>query len=50
MRSGETIYETFVDSAGNQIPTMGVVNAERDLLSNHGWQYDPGTHAWTPGP
>jgi RHS repeat-associated protein len=48
MRSGEPIYETYVDSAGNQIRTEGFLNAERNLLSNHGWEYDPGTRAWTP--
>jgi hypothetical protein len=48
MRSGEPIFESYVDSAGNQIPTKGFLNAERNLLSNRGWQHDPRTRAWTP--
>jgi hypothetical protein len=48
MRSGEPIYGSYVDGAGNQIPTKGFLNAERNVLSNRGWRYDPGTRAWTP--
>lgn len=50
MRSGEPIYETYVDSAGNQIATKGSLNAERNLLSNRGWQYDAATRARSPRP
>jgi hypothetical protein len=49
MRSGEPIYETYVDRAGNLIPTKGFLNAERNLLRDRGWQYDPRTRAWVPG-
>lgn len=50
MRSGDPIYETYVDEAGNLIPTKGFLNAERNVLRNCGWQYNPRTRAWTPGP
>jgi hypothetical protein len=49
MRSSDPIYETYVDEAGNLIPTTGFLNAERNLLLNRGWQYNPRTRAWTPG-
>lgn len=48
MRSGEPIYETYVDRAGNLIPTKGFLNAERNLLTNRGWQYTSRMRAWTP--
>ena len=50
MRSGAPIFETYVDQAGNLIPTKGFLNAERNLLLNRGWQYNPTMRAWTPGP
>jgi hypothetical protein len=40
MRSGEPIYETYVDGARNLIPTKGFLNAERDLL---GLTFDDGS-------
>lgn len=49
MRSGDPIYESYVDKAGNLIPTKGFLNAERNLLSNRGWQYDPRTRSWASG-
>lgn len=48
MRSGRPIYETFVDDVGNLLPTRGFLNAERNLLLNRGWTYNPATRAWTP--
>jgi hypothetical protein len=54
MRSGEPIYETYVDEAGNLLPAGGPGNpgqflrAERNLLSNRGWTYNSGTRAWRP--
>jgi hypothetical protein len=49
MRSGDPIYESYVNKAGNLIPTKGFLNAERNLLSNRGWQYDPRTRSWASG-
>ena len=54
MRSGDPIYETYVDDAGNLLPAGGPGNpgqflrAERNLLTNHGWTYHPRTRAWVP--
>lgn len=48
MRSGRPIYDSYVDASGNLIPTKGFLGAERNLLVNHGWTFDPGTGAWTP--
>jgi Bacterial TSP3 repeat len=48
MRSGEPIYETYVDEAGNLIPTKGFLRAERNLLEAHGWEYNPRLRAWLP--
>ena len=28
----------------------GFLRAERNLLENHGWKYDPGTQTWNPPP
>jgi RHS repeat-associated protein len=49
MRSGEPIRETYTDSQGQLLPTRGFLNAERELLRNHGWQYDESTRMWSPG-
>lgn len=49
MRSGDPIYESYADEAGNLIPTKGFLNAERNLLGNRGWQYDPRTRSWGSG-
>jgi hypothetical protein len=48
MRSGEPIHETYVDEAGNLIPTKGFLRAERNLLEAHGWEYNPRLGAWLP--
>lgn len=54
MRSGDPIYETYVDDAGSLLPAGGPGNlgkfrrAERNLLSNHGWKYSSGRRAWMP--
>ena len=48
MQSGKPIYETYVDEAGNLLSTKGFLNAERNLLKNQGWIYNPATRAWTP--
>ena len=46
MRSGRPIYDSYVDSKGSLIPTTGFLNAERNLLINRGWAYDPGAQGW----
>lgn len=48
MRCGDPIYETYVDSAGNLIPTQGFLAAERATLSYRGWKYLPKERAWVP--
>ncbi len=48
MREGNPIFETFVDSNGNLMPTRGFLNAERNLLQGRGWTYDSGQRAWLP--
>jgi signal recognition particle subunit SEC65 len=42
-------FDSFRDAAtGQQIPTRGFLNAERNLLENHGWKYNPQTGAYHP--
>ena len=42
MRDGKPIFDTHIDPAtGQQIPTGGFLNGERDLLESHGWRFDP---------
>jgi hypothetical protein len=48
MRSGRPIFDSHVDDAGNLIPTQGFLNAERNLLMNGGWTFNPSTGAWHP--
>lgn len=48
MRSGKPIYDSYIDDAGNLIPTRGFLNAERDILINRGWLFSPLTGAWHP--
>lgn len=48
MRSGNPIFETYVESNGDLVATNGFLNAERNLLSNHGWQYHSEIRAWLP--
>jgi RHS repeat-associated protein len=55
MAEGKPIRDAHVDGAGNMIrdnPLQGgggaFLKAERNLLENHGWTYDPGTTSWNP--
>jgi hypothetical protein len=48
MRSGKPIFDSCIDGAGKLIPTRGFLNAERELLINHGWSFNPTTGAWHP--
>jgi hypothetical protein len=48
MRSGKPIFDSYIDEAGNLIPTRGFLNAERWLLKNRGWTFNPTTGAWHP--
>jgi hypothetical protein len=56
MREGNPIYDSYIDtSTGQQIltgqtPTSSgrFLNAERQLLENKGWQYNPQTGAYHP--
>lgn len=48
MRSGNPIFDSYRDAGGQLIPTRGFLNAERNLLQNQGWRYNPSTGAWHP--
>jgi hypothetical protein len=49
MRKGNPIFDSFREVAtGQQIPTRGFLNAERNLLETHGWRYNPQTGAYYP--
>ncbi len=49
MGKGNPIFDSFRDAAtGEQISTRGFLNAERNLLENRGWNYNPQTGAYHP--
>jgi hypothetical protein len=48
MSLGQPIHETYVTGDGSLIPTKGFLNAERNLLQEHGWTYHPDTRSWWP--
>jgi hypothetical protein len=49
MSEGNPIYDSYIDAAtGQQIPTTGFLNAERNLLENQGWTFSPQTGAYHP--
>jgi RHS repeat-associated protein len=53
MNKGLPLRDAHVDSAGKLLPGSpdGVskfIDAERNLLRNHGWTYDPKTTLWSP--
>ena len=49
MRKGKLIYDSHIDpKTGQQIPTNGFLNAERNLLQNQGWRYDSSNKAYHP--
>ncbi len=49
MNRNEPIFDSYRNPAtGQQIPTKGFLNAERQLLETRGWQYNPSTGAYHP--
>lgn len=48
MAKGQPIRDASVDAHGNLVNESGFLRAERELLRDHGWTYDPGTQLWTP--
>jgi hypothetical protein len=52
MGKGLPIRDASVDSAGNWVPetNTGFLRAERGLLQDRGWTYDPKTTMWNPPP
>ena len=55
MAQGQPIRDAHVNGAGNLIrdnPSQGgggaFLKAERNLLENHGWTYNPSTTSWCP--
>jgi RHS repeat-associated protein len=49
MGEGKPIFDSYRDAlTGEQIPTRGFLNAERNLLENHGWTYNPQAGAYFP--
>lgn len=48
MRLGRPIYDSYIYSNGNLIPTKGFLNAERYTLQTRGWNYNPKMGAWMP--
>jgi len=48
MSRGLPIRDAFADSAGNLINNTGFLRAERNLLQDRGWTYNPSTTMWHP--
>ena len=48
MRRGLPIRDATVDRAGNLTNNTGFLRAERALLQDRGWTYDPKTTMWNP--
>lgn len=46
MNLGIPIFDSYTLPNGNLIPTSGFLNAERYILQNRGWMYNPGSKAW----
>jgi len=46
MAKGVPIRDASVDAAGNLTNDTGFLRAERALLREHGWTYDPKTRLW----
>jgi len=46
MNKGLPIRDASVDGAGNLRDNTGFIRAERNLLQDHGWTYDPVTRTW----
>jgi len=50
MNEGNPIRDASVDSSGNLTNNTGFLAAERNLLQDRGWTYDPSTTTWNPPP
>jgi hypothetical protein len=49
MNKGLPIRDASVDPVtGQLLNNTGFLRAERNLLQNHGWTYDPATTLWSP--
>jgi len=48
MRKGQPIRDASVHPNGELIDDTGFLKAERNLLMNQGWTYNPVTHLWSP--
>jgi hypothetical protein len=49
MGKGNPIRDASVDpKTGALLNDTGFLRAERDLLRNRGWSYNPGTQLWSP--
>ncbi|MGC4192633.1 MAG: hypothetical protein QM589_15940 [Thermomicrobiales bacterium] len=48
MRNGKPIFDSYVDEAGELIPTGGFLSMERNVLINRGWTFDSELGAWVP--
>jgi hypothetical protein len=49
MNKGLPIRDASVNPmTGERLNNTGFLRAERNLLENHGWTYDPSTTLWTP--
>ena len=48
MNKGLPIQNASVDGAGNLGDNTGFLRAERSLLQDHGWTYNPATRTWCP--
>jgi hypothetical protein len=49
MGSGRPIRDASLDRFGELTDNTGFLRAERNLLSDHGWVFDPTTGCWIPG-
>jgi RHS repeat-associated protein len=47
MGDAKAIRDASVDVSGNLINNTGFLRAERNLLTNQGWKYDPKTTLWS---
>ena len=48
MRKGQPIRDASVKADGTLDKNTGFLRAERNLLENQGWKYDPSTQTWSP--
>ena len=48
MNKGKPIRDASVDANGQLRDNTGFLRAERNLLENKGWTYDPSTQVWSP--